>query len=109
MVSSGQFLIDSEASLSGFLSRLSSNKAPAPKVEEGRGLITAVDGDKRLVTISHDAIPPLGWPAMTMTFQVRQPAMLRGLRKGLRVEFAVNARPEGGRYIIERIAPKAGQ
>ena len=104
VVSSGQFLIDSEASLSGFLSRLSSNDAAAPKIVEGRGLITAVDGQKRLVTIRHGAIAGLGWPAMTMTFQARQPAMLRGLRKGLGVEFAVNARPEGGRYIIERIA-----
>lgn len=109
VVSSGQFLIDSEASLSGFLSRLSSNQAAPPKQATGGGIVTAVDGTHRLVTIRHGAIPELGWPAMSMTFQVRQPGMLRGLRRGLRVEFTVNARPEGGRYIVERIAPEAAR
>jgi len=109
VVSSGQFLIDSEASLSGFLSRLSSAQAAPPSQATGRGIVTAVDGAHRLVTIRHGPIPELGWPAMSMTFQVRQPAMLRGLRRGLRVEFTVNARPEGGRYIVERIAPEAAR
>ena len=109
VVSSGQFLIDSEASLSGFLSRLSNPQAAPPKQAVGRGIVTSVDGAHRLVKIQHGAIPELGWPAMAMTFQVRQPGMLRGLRRGLRVEFAVNARPEGGRYIIERIAPEAAR
>jgi Cu(I)/Ag(I) efflux system membrane fusion protein len=109
VVASGQFLIDSEASLSGVLSRLSSTQATPPKQATGRGIVTSVDGAHRLVSIRHGAIPALGWPAMTMTFQVRQPGMLRGLRKGLRVEFAVDAKPEGNRYLIERIAPDAAR
>lgn len=109
VVASGQFLIDSEASLSGFLSRLSSTDVTPSKFVEGRGVITAVDGRKRLVTISHEAIAGLGWPAMTMTFQLRQPGMLRGLRRGLRVTFSLNAQPEGGHYVIERIGPEAGR
>lgn len=106
VVTSGQFLIDSEASLSGFLSRLTSNPAVKPKQGTGRGTITAIDGAGRSVTIRHAAIAELGWPAMTMNFQVRQPGMLRGLKRGLRVEFTVNAAPENGRYVIERIAPE---
>ena len=109
VVASGQFLIDSEASLSGVLSRLSSTQATPPRQATGRGIVTSVDGAHRLVSIRHGAIPALGWPAMTMTFQVRQPGMLRGLRKGLRVEFAVDAKPEGNRYLIERIAPDAAR
>lgn len=109
VVASGQFLIDSEASLSGFLSRLQTTQAPAPRLARSRGIITSVDGSNRLVRIQHGAIPELDWPAMTMTFQVRQPGMLRGLRRGLRVEFAVNAQPQGNRYIIERIAPAPAQ
>jgi len=109
VVSSGQFLIDSEASLSGVLSRLSSGSAAPPGQATGRGTVTSVDGVHRLVSIRHGAIPALGWPAMTMTFEVRQPAMLRGLRKGLRVEFAVTARKEGKGYILERIAPEPGR
>ena len=106
VVASGQFLIDSEASLSGFLSRLSTTPAPAPRLITSRGIVTAVDSANRLVSIQHAAIPELGWPAMTMTFQVRQPGMLRGLRRGLRIQFAVNAQPQGNRYIVDRIAPE---
>ena len=106
VVASGQFLLDSEASLSGFLSRLQTNQAPAPRLVTSRGIVTSVDGANRLVSIRHGAIPELGWPAMTMTFQLRQPGMLRGLRRGLSVEFAVNAQPQGNRYIVERIAPR---
>jgi len=109
VVTSGQFLIDSEASLSGFISRLQTTKVPATKLVTSRGIVTSVDGADRLVSIQHGAIAELGWPAMTMTFQVRQPGMLRGLKRGLRVSFAVNAKPEGRRYIIERIAPEAGR
>jgi len=44
VVSSGQFLIDSEASLSGFLSRLSSSQATPPKPAAARETGTPVDG-----------------------------------------------------------------
>jgi Cu(I)/Ag(I) efflux system membrane fusion protein len=106
VVASGQFLIDSEASLSGFLSRLESGPAPAPGLVTSRGVVTSVDGTNRLVSIQHGAIPELDWPAMTMTFQLRQPGMLRGLRRGLKVEFAVNSQPQGNHYVIERIRPE---
>ena len=109
VVASGQFLIDSEASLSGFLSRLETTQMPPPKQATSRGIIQSIDPGRSLVTISHEPIAGLGWPAMTMTFKVRRPAMLRGLKRGLRVDFAVNARPEGDQYIIERIGPESGR
>ena len=109
VVASGQFLIDSEASLSGFLSRLETSPQRAPRLVSSRGIVTAVDAANRLVSIQHGAIPELGWPAMTMTFEVRRPAQLRGLRRGLTVDFAVNPIPRGNRTIIERIAPEAAR
>jgi Cu(I)/Ag(I) efflux system membrane fusion protein len=109
VVASGQFLIDSEASLSGYLSRLETTRMPPPKQAAGRGIIQSVDGARGLVTIAHEPIAGLGWPAMNMTFRVRRPAMLRGLERGLRVDFAVNARPEGEQYVIERIGPESGR
>lgn len=109
VVASGQFLIDSEASLSGFLSRLETTKVPLPKQATGRGIVQSIDGERGLVTISHEPIAGLGWPSMTMTFKVRQPTMLRGIKRGLRVDFAVNSRPDGDQYIIERITPESGR
>ena len=107
VVASGQFLIDSEASLQGYLSRLQTTQAAPPRQARGRGVVQSVDGQRGFVTISHEPIPSLGWPTMTMTFKVRQPSMLRSLKRGLNVDFAVNARPEGDQYVIERIGPEA--
>ena len=111
VVASGQFLIDSEASLQGFISRLQSTQAPAaqPVLAPGHGTITAVDAANGLVTINHQPIPQIGFPAMSMTFKLARPGMARGLRKGLRVQFAVETRPQGNSYIIDRIGPEGGQ
>lgn len=111
VVASGQFLIDSEASLQGFISRLQSTEAPVPEPQRAasRGIITALDAANGLVTIQHEAIPGLGWPAMTMTFMLKDPSMARGLRKGLLVAFALETKPLGGSYVIDRIAPGGGQ
>lgn len=109
VVASGQFLIDSEASLSGFVSRLQSNPAAAPAVATGQGIVTAVDAARGEVTIRHQPIPEMNWPAMTMRFTLAQPSMARGLAKGLRVQFAVEMEPRGNAFIIDRIAPEAAR
>jgi Cu(I)/Ag(I) efflux system membrane fusion protein len=106
VVASGQFLIDSEASLSGFISRLRSNPAASPRLAVGHGIITAVDGGRQTVTIRHQPIPEMRWPAMSMSFRLAQPSMLRGLSKGLRVQFAVETEPNGKSFVINRIAPE---
>lgn len=103
VVVSGQFLIDSEASLSGVIARLRANQPAPAQLATSRGMILSVDAANGLVTIQHEAIPQLGWPAMTMTFKVQQAGMLRGLKRGARVQFAVAMQPEGGRYVIRSI------
>lgn len=76
VVRSGQFLIDSEASLNGLLARLSpapeaASEIPAaslPTTHQTDALVEAVDGNT--VTLQHPAIPALKWPAMSMDFQL---------------------------------------
>ena len=109
VVASGQFLIDSEASLSGVISRLQSTQAPATGTATSRGIIIAVDTADGLVTIQHEAIPAMRWPPMTMGFKLAQPGMARGLRNGLRVTFTVETKPRGDSYVIRRIAPEGGR
>ncbi|WP_083876153.1 efflux RND transporter periplasmic adaptor subunit [Caenispirillum salinarum] len=70
VVSSGQFLIDSEASLKAGFARME-DPAPdaAPEViAETEGTVNAVDAQGRTVNVTHAPIPVLGWPAMTMDF-----------------------------------------
>jgi Cu(I)/Ag(I) efflux system membrane fusion protein len=67
VVASGQFLIDSEANLTGVLERLrGASTAAPPAVYESTGRVTAVDGNG--VTIAHAPVAALSWPEMTMAF-----------------------------------------
>lgn len=65
VVASGQFLIDSEANLSGAIERLRAASA-APATYESTGRVTAIDANS--VTIAHAPVPQLNWPDMTMAF-----------------------------------------
>lgn len=108
VVASGQFLIDSEASLRGALARLDGAAAPKPADEaarhKGRGRITDVHIVKGHVEIEHEPIPALKWPAMTMEFVVADKPSLRALKRGDLVEFEVRAKPTAENdYVIERI------
>src|SRR4051794_19652531 len=50
------------------------------------GQITAIAGSD--VTISHQPVAALGWPAMTMTFKAPDPEMLSGVKEGSEVAFS---------------------
>jgi Cu(I)/Ag(I) efflux system membrane fusion protein len=108
VVASGQFLLDSEASLSGVQARpLGSGGAvaakPAPSLYESRGRVEKVTPNS--VTLSHEPVPAIGWPAMTMTFQLADPALARGVKVGDRVAFAFDQPPAGP--TVRRITPAA--
>ena len=120
VVASGQFLIDSEASLRGALARLDGEGAQKPPgdparkpagetaLHKGRGKVTDVHIVKGHVEIEHEPIPSLKWPAMTMEFTVTDKASLQALKKGDRVEFEVHAKPTAeNEYVIEKIERRA--
>jgi Cu(I)/Ag(I) efflux system membrane fusion protein len=66
VVASGQFLIDSEANLTGVLERLRGSSSAALDVYSSTGRVTAIDASG--VTLSHAPVPQLAWPEMTMAF-----------------------------------------
>lgn len=109
VVVSGQFLIDSEASLSGVIQRLNAN-APsgrqAPELAVATGTIRSMDTRAGKMTIEHGPVPMMNWPPMTMSFAI-EPAKLRGLTPGAKVDFAFPPRQQDGSYRIERIARAA--
>jgi len=73
----------------------------APCAEaEGVGVVTSI-GDGA-ITIQHEPIPALGWPAMTMTFQVANAAVLDGLSRGDHVRFRLQT--SGDQQVIDQIA-----
>ncbi|GGN45736.1 hypothetical protein GCM10011349_12100 [Novosphingobium indicum] len=97
VVTSGQFLIDSEASLSAMEVRPISGTAtpPASKAKNytATGQIEKIASDS--VTLKHGPVPALGWPAMTMSFRLGDPATTKGFKAGDKVRFTFDQPPEG--------------
>ncbi len=113
VVVSGQFLIDSEASMRGALQRM----APAPEetatekedtAEEatapihGRGRVVALKPAAGKINLRHDPIPALGWPAMTMDFELGEGVSLEALKPGDPVRFTLRKGDTG--IVITAIA-----
>src|SRR3546814_6016298 len=69
--------------------------------------LQSLDPTQRRITIAHGPIPTMNWPAMTMTFGVRQAEMLRGFKRGDRVDFAFPKEQQGGAYVIEQLSRDA--
>ncbi|WP_066112621.1 MULTISPECIES: efflux RND transporter periplasmic adaptor subunit [Sphingomonadales] len=113
VVASGQFLIDSEASLSGVEARpigaatptAAAKPAATGTLYETVGKIEQITANS--VTLSHEPVPAIGWPAMTMTFQLPDPKIPRGLKTGDRVRFGFDRPPAGP--TIRRMTKVAGQ
>ncbi|MEN7527558.1 MULTISPECIES: efflux RND transporter periplasmic adaptor subunit [unclassified Cupriavidus] len=112
VVTSGQFLIDSEASLRGTAERMSvapaasapaASAAPAPE-HEGVGRIEAVTGAG--LTISHGPIPSAQWGAMTMDFAAPPAGLPKGLKAGDRVRFRFHLNNDG-MPVLSAVEPAA--
>ncbi len=67
------------------------------------GEVRKVDKDAKKITIKHGPIPNLDMPAMTMVFQVKDPAMLEQVKAGDKVKF--EAQKLGGALTVTRIEP----
>jgi Cu(I)/Ag(I) efflux system protein CusF len=74
------------------------------KTGKGVGIITALDPKAAKITIKHGAIPSVGWPAMTMTFAAKPPALLKGLEVGQTVGF--DTRVQGASADVTAIQPR---
>ena len=103
VVVSGQFLIDSEASLRATSTRMQGAPASDPTTREhaGEGKITAI-GDGT-VTLSHGPIPSIQWGAMTMQF-VLPPVPPSDLQVNEEVRFSFTMGSDGKPRLI-RIEP----
>jgi Cu(I)/Ag(I) efflux system membrane fusion protein len=106
VVTSAQFLIDSEASLAGSIKRLESADAVPGKKDLGpvfaSGWVDGIDAAERRVRVSHGPIDVLGWPSMTMVFDVKPSVDLAGLTAGQGIRFAL-VQEHAGEYVIEQI------
>jgi Cu(I)/Ag(I) efflux system protein CusF len=73
----------------------------------GTGTVNSVDPAQYKVNLSHQPIPDIGWPAMTMDFPVAASVDLKTIKPGTRVNFTIE-KGQGGMYEIKAITPAGG-
>ncbi len=76
----------------------------AADAASGRGTINKIDNAAGSVNISHEAIPAIQWPAMTMDIRVADKKTLSGVKPGQTVSFGLIKDPKAG-YVISHIEP----
>ena len=108
VVVSGQFLIDSEASLRGTTARMlndtQTKPAPAPEARhQGIGRVEALSATT--MTLSHEPVASLQWPAMTMEFGLKADAS--PVKVGDRVQFEF-VTPKDGVPTVVTLKPAGG-
>ena len=112
VVVSAQFLIDSETSLEAAMLRLETDQNnagdgdadnPPSELIKGVGRITELDAGNASITLEHGPIPQLGWPAMTMAFELTESVDIDALSPDQTVNFGFRETSEG--YRVERIEP----
>jgi Cu(I)/Ag(I) efflux system membrane fusion protein len=130
VVTAANFLIDAESNLRAALGGLgghaahggtpsASAQAPAaePRKEsaqpkaaavghEAQGVLEAVNPDGT-VSITHGPIASLGWPGMTMDFELANESLAKGIAPGSSITFELVERGEGEWVITKLQAAKA--
>jgi len=62
-------------------------KPASAKVHKGTGKVTKVDPAGGSVTIAHEPVSTMNWPAMTMTFKAKDKKLLEKVKQGEKVDF----------------------
>jgi len=114
VVVSGQFLIDSEASTRASVMRMGEGNAAktedkaAPmktsKSTMGKGKVKSIMASHGMLTLEHEPIESLGWPAMTMDFTTVKDVDLSDIKADQVVQFELQKQVDGD-YKITSIKP----
>jgi Cu(I)/Ag(I) efflux system membrane fusion protein len=129
VVTSALFLIDSESNLKAALNGFGNASGVAAtngKVEirpakpgqgapgqvksaaaghQAQGTLNAINDDGS-VSITHDAIPSLGWPGMSMDFRLANSSLAQGIKPGSAISFELVER-KPGEYVITRLQARS--
>jgi Cu(I)/Ag(I) efflux system membrane fusion protein len=102
VVTSAQFLLDSESSRTSDFQRMQPATEGAPKTVWTPAKILSLMPGHRMVTAQHDAIAEWDWPAMTMDFTVAEGVDFERLREGLALHVQIT-RQDDDSYLITDI------
>ena len=102
VVTAANFLIDSESQLKAALGGMGETAEAKTTSHHATGTLDAIDAATGTLTISHEPVPSLKWPAMTMEFQLADKAHAAHLKPGSHVGFDF-AEGEPGEWVIQTI------
>ena len=110
VVSSANFLIDAESNLKAALEGMQKSEgAPAAKPSavghQAVGVLNALDAAAGTVTISHEPVASLKWPAMKMDFVLANPSLVAGVKPGAAIEFEFVERGPG-EWVVTSLVKK---
>ncbi|GAA6168546.1 efflux RND transporter periplasmic adaptor subunit [Sessilibacter corallicola] len=104
VVTSAQFLLDSESSKTSDFRRLDSDVERKPSVATTHGEVLDLNPENNTVTIHHNAIKHWRWPAATIDFNLEPPFSTQNFTRGdtLDFKFALS----GGEYFLLSVINK---
>ncbi|MBT8143621.1 MAG: efflux RND transporter periplasmic adaptor subunit [Gammaproteobacteria bacterium] len=98
VVTSGQFLIDSESNIDTASKRMAGNDTRASVAAVVEGWRTA----QRRITLRHDPIEAWSWPSMSMGFDVSDATLLQNLHLGQQVQVVIKKQADDT-YVVTDI------
>lgn len=63
------------------------SKATSKAAHSAKGTVKKIDAGASTVVFDHEPVKSMNWPAMTMSFKVKDKALLKKLDAGKKVEF----------------------
>ncbi len=116
VVVAANFLIDAESNLKAALGNFSDGEAKvqgkggeaAGKQFHAIGKLDSINVTAGTVAISHQAIPDLKWPAMTMDFNLASPDVVKGIAPGTPIRFEFEQRGPGEFAVVSMKPEMAG-
>ena len=88
-------------SLNGTAKINSLNETAKINVITGKGQVVLINIDRTMITLKHEPIAAINWPAMTMAFKVKNSAILAKTKVGDKVTFTLA--PDGKNYMVTSI------
>lgn len=88
--------------IAGLAMLASISNLQAADAASGKGTVNRVNAAAGTVNISHEAIPAIKWPAMTMDIRVADKKLLSDVKPGQTVTFGLSKDPRTG-YVISHI------
>jgi len=101
IVVAANFLIDSESNLKAALGGMS-EPTKASISHQAVGTLDAIDSKAGTVTVTHEPVASLKWPAMTMEFVPANPSLVANVKPGTAIGFEfVERKP--GEWVITKL------